>query len=152
MLGILVVLVGACDGAGRGSGEGAIDRAHGIPIRASELQQSGTPLGDGFSVPRGAVLAGAVLPEVPDASPARGTPVVHRGWTAVLGVGGAPRAVAERLLAQARAAGLPSLPHDPYCDRSGCGFASGLGHTVFGQPTLNSGRFVTVEVVSQPEA
>ena len=146
----LVTVLAACSGsgtAGGGSPSNAVNRDHGIPIRASEVHGPGTRLGDGFSVPRGAVLAGPVLPENPVRSADGGAPAIRRAWTAVLGVDAAPREVAERLLAQAKAAGLPGLPKEPSCYQRGCGFTSGLGPPV----APPSGRFVMVDVESQIE-
>lgn len=133
----------ACDSIS--SSPNAVDRDHGIPILASEVHRPGTPLGDGFKVPVGAVLAGSVLPGRSGAS-FNGYRLNERRWTAMLGVGGAPRAVAQALLAQANAAGIPGLPAEPYCDRDTCGFAGGLASS---RPT---GRSVIVQVGEQGAA
>jgi hypothetical protein len=135
-LSVFVIAV-ACSGSAPSST--SIDRQHGIPIRASEVRGPGTPLPDGFSVPAGAVLAGAALPERPTFF-SSGKLLDKRRWSAILGVGGAPKAVAGALLRQAKAAGLPGLPAEPYCQRDGCAFSNG-------DTTRDpSGRLVNVHV------
>ncbi len=134
------VLLTGCSGGG--SQAGTIDRDHGIPIRASELHGAGTPLPDVFVVPPGTVLAGAVLPRRPGAT-FDGRPLNERSWTATLGVGVAPRAVAIALLEQAKAARVAGLPAEPWCDRHACGFSAGW---VSSPP---SGRSISVQVGTQ---
>lgn len=143
---VLLVAVGcgavsfSCDA----KSAGRVDRAHGVPILASELHGAGTRLGDGFVVPKGAVLAGTPLPADSFVGP-----VEYRSWRAVLGIGGSPNAVIADLLEQARRSGLPGLPARPYCsrekDQSSCEFSSwaGVGETG------STGRSITARVASR---
>jgi hypothetical protein len=131
----------ACSGGG--SGSDAVERGDGIPIRASEVHGAGTRLPDVFVVPSGAVLAGAALPRPRPVSNGRRTS--EREWTAVLGVGVAPRVVAIALLSQARAAGLQRLPAEPSCDHIACAFDN------FGL-VPQAGRVVVVRVGAQANA
>jgi hypothetical protein len=103
----MAVLVVACALAGCESAatdRAAVVRAHGTPVVADALSPPRTALGDGFSVPRGAQLVGAVLPD----DPATGYPNLEwtRAWTALLLVGGDPGTVMDAFLAQAVEQGM----------------------------------------------
>lgn len=127
----LIVGLGACSSSG-------VNRRHGVPILGSEVHGPGIRLGADLRVPRGAVLAGAVLPTRAPWS---------RGWRALLGVDGRPRDVVAALLDQARAAGFERLPADPFCDADTCRFSNhqytGPDGGFHASPT---GRFLDVRV------
>ena len=113
----------------------SINRAHGLPIRAGEIHGPGTPLRDGFTVPPGAVLAGAALQaeekvvpgHQPGNEPRPSIPL--RSWSAVLGIDGPPLDVIHSFADQAASAGLETV------GRGGC-TAAQAEPSVPGTPTL----------------
>lgn len=83
-----------------------------IPVSA-DAQLEGTELGNGFTVPAGAVLLGAPTP-IGAAYSYKGTDVFDRGWDATMVVPGDPRTVVAALKAQPREAGFDLRPGDSY--------------------------------------
>lgn len=105
-----VTLSGLMACSGTASNNGPVDRQHGIPIRASEIHGPGTRMGDGFTVPPGAVLAGPVLSTTNRANTGH-----VRTWSATLGIDGPPIDVMQQLANQAHAKGLTLAPEGPVC-------------------------------------
>lgn len=140
----------ACSGTA--SNNGPVNRQHGIPIRASEIHGPGTRMGDGFTVPPGAVLAGPVL------STTNSSNTGHlRTWTATLGIDGPPVEVMQQLANQAFAKGLTLAPEGerscgeprvPVPQPAICRFTS--TPIVRGQPTAKQGLSVEVQQTDTP--
>jgi hypothetical protein len=127
----IVVAVGACESSTTPTAVpprgGGVSRGYGLPIRQSEVRQAGTPLRDGLSVPVGAVLAGTLVPENTHPSGAPQFPPSDHEWSAVLGIRGTPRAVADAILRQAKDAGWCCLPRAASCVTYTCQVYTGTG-------------------------
>ena len=131
---------------------GPVNREHGIPIRASEIHGPGTRMGDGFTVPPGAVLAGPVL------STTYSSNTGHvRTWFATLGIDGPPIDVMQQLANQAHASGLtlapeggfcPSMPRVPVPQPRFCRYTS--TPIMRGQPTTSRSFSVEVQQTDAP--
>lgn len=104
----VLILAAACSAGGPGTSSVSIDRTHAVPILAGETHPTGTPLGEGFSVPRGAVLVGPVLPVDAPISVSGVTP--QSTWAATLVVDGEPLAVYDALVQQAIDHGIEGIP------------------------------------------
>lgn len=93
----LVVALAACSGPNAKPDEAAVAAAAPIPVSALDAKRPGTTIGDGFTVPEGAVLAGVL-------------PVAKSAWDAYLVIPGDPRDVIRELRDQAAREGLTLAP------------------------------------------
>jgi hypothetical protein len=135
---VIALVLSACESPG--TDREAIVRVHGTPVVANALSPAGTPLGDGFVVPRGTELIGPVLPD----DPATGYPNLdwHRAWTALLLVRGEASPAIDALLAQAAAHGLPTEYPKLSCDDDGCFVGAALPRA--GSAGIDVRRHLTV--------
>jgi hypothetical protein len=132
-----------------------VNRTHGIPIRVGEVHGPGTPLLDGFTVPSGAVLAGAVLQS--NEKTGGPDPMPIRTWSATLGIDGPPLDVVHAFADQARSAGLETYG-DGGCFEAqarpptpaGCALSTTNSSPATGPPGPQFG--VTIQVVPGQEA
>jgi hypothetical protein len=100
-----VALVAGC-ASGGGGGSDAVSTLGGAPVVTDATTAAGGRLPDGFSVPDGTVLLGAVEPTGPTRS-VNGVIVPERGWRALLLVTGDPYDVLDEIRAQAARTGMP---------------------------------------------
>jgi hypothetical protein len=89
------------------SGNAGADDVDGAPVVAAAITRPGGELPDGFTVPPGTVLLGAVQ-RTGIRSTLNGEPVPERGWNALLLVNGDPYDVLEDVRAQAAHNGMPA--------------------------------------------
>jgi hypothetical protein len=143
-LGVAVtVVLSACDSS---IGHAAVVRVHGTPVVADALSPPGSPRGDGFDVPPGTRLVGAVLPD----DPATGYPNVswRRAWTALLLVRGDASAAVDALLTQAARHGLPTEDPTMSCYEYGCSVGAARPSVGRDRPGVSRG----LSIVLSPRA
>ncbi len=104
LVGTLLAAAACSSGSSGGRPSGA------NPIPANEAHGPGSPLRDGLVVPRGATLAGPVLPgnylaSLPLPPISAPVPGASASWTALIVVDGAPDTVLDDFVAQARHVG-----------------------------------------------
>jgi hypothetical protein len=104
---VVVLALGAAGCASESGGNAGSDSVDGAPVVASAVTRPGGELPDGFTVPPGTVLLGAVE-RTGIRSMVNGEPVPERGWRALLLVHGDLYRVLDDVRAQAARSGMPA--------------------------------------------